>query len=148
MSLKFVDKYTHEPCPTSGGVLCTIGYTDPDHLHVDERSVTSSQPSVPATSALIHPEPFGPDCAVASSVNQWAQGAAVAQFLDSLGITMASMRTTRLGRVECEIDRDDFDRARRVAVNEYAASVHHEPGGVFVEARIDGVPVQLWAGVA
>ena len=108
--------------------------------------MSDSQSATPA--ALIHPEPFGPDCLVASSVNQWAQGAPVAQFLDSLGITAGSMRTTRLGRVECEIDRDDFDRARRRAVLEFGGTVHHEPGGVFVEARIDGVPVQLWAGVA
>ena len=107
-----------------------------------------SDPQSATTAALIHPETFGPDCLVASSVNQWAQGAPVAQFLDSLGITADSMRTTRLGRVECEIDRDDFDRARRRAVLEFGGTVHHEPGGVFVEARIDGAPVQLWAGVA
>ena len=93
-------------------------------------------------------ETFGHAATQNSSVNKWSSGAVLARLLDSLGITFYDMRVTHLGRVECEIDRADFDTVRRVTVNEYAATVHHEPGGVYVEARIEGVPVQIWAGVA
>ena len=110
--------------------------------------MNASQPPVRDAAALIHPESVGADCLAVTTSAKVEQAIVAARFLDSLGIVAGSMRTTRLGRVECEIDRDDFDRARRVAVVEFGATVHHEPGGVFVEARIDGVPVQLWAGVA
>ena len=93
-------------------------------------------------------ETFGHAATIASSINKWSSGAPLARLLDSLGVTFHTVTVTHLGRVECEIDRADFDTVRRVTVNEYAATVHHEPGGVYVEARVDGVPVQIWAGVA
>ena len=40
--MTYVDAKTHEPCPTSGPVLCTIGYTDPAHRHVAAHMVAAS----------------------------------------------------------------------------------------------------------
>jgi hypothetical protein len=36
-TIRFVDKYTHEPCPTRDQLLCTI--RDRNHRHVAEHMV-------------------------------------------------------------------------------------------------------------
>ena len=83
-----------------------------------------------------------------SSADLVESASVAARFLDSLGITAHSIRVTPLGRVECEVSQVSLLTARSALVAEFDATVAHEPGGVYVDARIDGVPVQVWAGVA
>jgi hypothetical protein len=87
--------------------------------------------------ALIHPHPTTADMVASASV--------AAVFLDSLSIRPYTLRITELGRVEAYVDPALFDRARRVLLSE-GATVHNEDGFVYVEARLDGVPVQVWTG--
>lgn len=88
--------------------------------------------------ALIHPVP--------TTADMVASAAVAAVFLDSIGGRPDNLRVTELGRVECYVDPALFDRARRVLLSE-GATFHNEDGFVYVEARLDGVPVQVWTAV-
>lgn len=70
-----------------------------------------------------------------------------ARFLDSLGILPYTLRITELGRVEAQIDTHLFDRARRILLLDGGTFHDDGDGFVYVEARIDGVPVQVWTAV-
>ena len=97
--------------------------------------------SVPTEPTVIHP---------ALSVTTGAkveQAYVAARFLDSLGIAAQTVHVTALGRVECMVEPAELDRARRVLVSE-GGTFHDEGGFVYVEARIEGVPVQVWAAAS
>jgi hypothetical protein len=89
------------------------------------------------TPVLIHP----------TTADMVASASVAAVFLDSLGITGHSIRVTPCGRVEVEVDRADFLAAANAATAEWGGARTTEPGAVFVDARIHGVPVQVWTAV-
>ena len=51
----FVDRETHEPCPTHGKALCTN--TDPDHLHVARHMLSTPEPDPLAHVKVGDPDP-------------------------------------------------------------------------------------------
>ena len=73
------------------------------------------------------------------------QASVAARFLDSLGIAAQTVHVSALGRVECMVAAHELDRARRVLISEGGTLGRDDAGNVYVEARIDGVPVQVWA---
>lgn len=48
----YVDRETHEPCPTRGGLLCALAHADPNHRHIAAHMVpTRADVDQPALTA-------------------------------------------------------------------------------------------------
>ena len=67
-------------------------------------------------------------------------------FLHSLGITPETVRVAS-GRVECYLDAPGYGRAARRLIFDHEGTRHAEGDFLYVEARVDGVPVQVWTTV-
>ena len=93
--------------------------------------------SVPEPSGLIH----------LSSVDLAESACVAATFLDGLGVTARDMHITEAGRVKCMVDGAGFAQAGNRLVFDFAGTRHVEGEFVYVEARVDGVPVQVWTTV-
>lgn len=73
--------------------------------------------------------------------------AVAARFLDSYGVTARTLHVTELGRVELMVDAAGFSRVTAALVVDHGASQHVEGGFLFLEGRVEGVPVQVWVPV-
>lgn len=100
----------------------------------------STHTSVPEPRPVIH----------LSSVDLAESACVAATFLDGLGVVARTLHVTELGRVECMVDGAGFDRAGTRLVVDFGGTRHMEtePDSgtdfLFVEGRVDGVPVQVW----
>lgn len=94
----------------------------------------STHTSVPEPQPVIH----------LSSVDLAESACVAATFLDGLGVTARTLHVTELGRVECMVDGAGFDRAGTRLVLDFGGTRHAEGEFLYVEGRVDGVPVQVW----
>ena len=99
--------------------------------------------------SLIHPvrESVGAQCLAPTSGMKVEQAAVAAVFLDSLGINAETLHVTAAGRVECMVSEADWLRASRALQVEHGGEVTREPGFLIASGRVDGVPVEVFAGV-
>jgi hypothetical protein len=80
----------------------------------------------------------------AANANALAQVNTAYDFLNAYNVTARTTHVTETGRVELGVSAVGWDRIRPALVAVYGATYHEEPDFLYLEARVNGVPVQVW----
>jgi hypothetical protein len=81
--------------------------------------------------------------APAANANPRAQVTEAYDFLDAHNVTARTTHVTEVGRVELGVDPEGWDHIQ-FALVDLGGTFHYEAGFLYLEARVNGVPVQVW----
>jgi hypothetical protein len=79
----------------------------------------------------------------AANANPRAQVTEAYDFLDAHNVTARTTHVTEIGRVELGVDPEGWDRIQW-ALADLGGTFHYEAGFLYLDARVNGVPVQVW----
>jgi hypothetical protein len=79
----------------------------------------------------------------AANDNPRAQITEAYDFLDAHNVTARTTHVTEVGRVELGVSPEGWDRIQW-ALADLGGTFHHETGFLYLDARVNGVPVQVW----